>query len=253
MRLRAFPKLATMILVTAVLVLPLAAVRATGTLTRRPIPRAALLIASLWSGLLCKILGLRVDVSGRPPHGRYVLVANHLSYLDIWVLLWHCPSVFVAKGEISGWPVFGWIARLAGTLFVDQQSRGDVVRIGRRMTELLRAGIPLTLFPEGAASSGMDVRPFMPSLLEPAASTGTPCFGAALTYETTDPSIAPGDHICWHDSSSFLTHILRVAGAKDLRATVQFTDAAVRSDDRKELARVLRETVTSSFVPVRQA
>jgi len=253
MRLRGFFKLVTMVLVTAVLVVPLTVVRLAGAMVGRPVTRAALGIGSLWSRLQCGILGLQVDVLGRPPDGRYVMVANHLSYLDIWVLLWLCPSVFVAKGEIADWPLFGWVARSAGTLFVDRETRADVLRVGRQMTERLDAGIPLTLFPEGAASPGVDVRPFMPSLLQPAAATGAPCYGATLSYESTDPSIAPGSHICWHDSSPFLPHILRLADARDLRATVRFTDEPVRSRDRKELARLLREAVASNFEPVRQA
>lgn len=249
---RGLVKLVIMAAWTMLLVLPTALARAAGLFSRHPINGAALHLGGLWSRWNCRILGLRVDVTGTPPRGRYVLVANHLSYLDIWVLQGLCPSVFVAKREIAAWPGFGWVARLAGVLFVDRQKRGDVVRVGRQMTDRLEAGFPLTLFPEGRATAGEEVLPFGPSLLEPAASTGTECYGATLSYDTSDPSIVPGPHICWYDSAPFYPHFIRLASARDLRASVRFTSEPVRSADRKELARQLRDAVAENFTPVRQ-
>ena len=114
-------------------------------------------------------------MEGTPPRGLFLLASNHLSYLDIMVLGSLAPSLFVAKSEIRSWPLFGWISRGAGTLFVDRERPKDVVRVGGEMVERLEAGLSLTLFPEGKSTRGVDVQPFMPSLLEAAARTGVAC------------------------------------------------------------------------------
>src|SRR5262245_47723374 len=80
-----------------------------------------------WSRWLCSILGIRVLATGKPTGKTYVVASNHVSYLDILVLGSLYPSQFVAKQEIRGWPLFGWISRGAGTLFVDRDSPRDAV------------------------------------------------------------------------------------------------------------------------------
>lgn len=206
-----------------------------------------------WGWLTCRILGVRVTADGPRPRGLFLVACNHLSYLDILVLSSLYPSTFVAKREIASWPVFGWIARGAGTIFVDRERPRDVVRVGREMTSRLRAGVALTLFPEGRSTPGSEVLPFQPSLLEPAAAVGVPCFAVALTYETPGVSIPPSVTVCWYDRMDFVSHIVRLMRIPRIEARVRFAGPPVVSTDRKTLATRLETSVRTVFEPVRQA
>jgi 1-acyl-sn-glycerol-3-phosphate acyltransferase len=220
---------------------------------RRTAGRVGAAACRLWGCAMCAILGVRREVEGRIPSGGAFLVAsNHLSYLDILVLGSLYPSLFLAKREIASWPLFGWIARGAGTLFIDREQAKDVVRAGREMSERLELGLPLTIFPEGRSSRGVEILPFQPSLLEPAARAGVPCFAASISYDTPGAALPPSRTICWHDSESLLTHFPRLIGLKRVVARVRFADVPVRSSDRKSLASALWAQANASFRPVRQ-
>ena len=202
---------------------------------------------------MCAILSVQRDVDGPIPRdGAFLVASNHLSYLDILVLGSLYPTLFLAKREIASWPVFGFVARGAGTLFVDREQVRDVVRAGREMSDRLELGIPVTIFPEGRSSRGTEILPFQPSLLEPAARGGIPCWAASISYETPGSERAPSRTICWHDSESLLTHFPRLIGLRHVIAHVRFAPLPVTSNDRKALASALWERATSSFVPVRQ-
>jgi 1-acyl-sn-glycerol-3-phosphate acyltransferase len=217
----------------------------------RRIARVGALATSRWGRVMCAVLGVEVRVEGAVPRGGVFLVAsNHLSYLDIFVLGSLYPSLFVAKREIAGWPVFGRVARIAGTLFVDREQARDVVRAGRLMAEHLHEGVPLTIFPEGKSTPGVEVLPFLPSLLEPAARAGVPCWAASLRYETPGEVLSPSVTVCWYDSSSFPAHFARLVGLKRIVATVRFAPTPLTSGDRKELARSLWREVRAGFEPI---
>jgi len=207
----------------------------------------------LWGRTMCAILSIRCDVDGPVPgEGIFLVASNHVSYLDILVLGSLYPSLFLAKREIASWPVFGWIARGAGTLFIDRDQAKDVVRAGREMSDRLKLGLPLTIFPEGRSSRGAVILPFQPSLLEPAARAGVPCWAACISYETPGSALPPARTICWHDSESLFTHFPRLVGLKRVVARVRFAESPVRSHDRKVLANALWEKANASFTPVRQ-
>lgn len=252
--LRLYFRVVAAVLATAFCALVPAVVRVLTFGAMRPASVVGAHCCRLWGRWMCAILGLRVEVEGRPPHGLFLLASNHLSYLDIMVLGTFAPSLFVAKQEIRSWPLFGWISRGAGTLFVDRDRPKDVVRVGAEMVDRLRAGLSLTLFPEGRSTRGLDVLPFMPSLLEAAARTGVPCHAVALGYDAPDfEDLPPAVTVCWYDRAAFVPHITRLMQIDGVVAHVRFVGEPVRSDDRKELARELRDRVAGAFRPVRQS
>jgi 1-acyl-sn-glycerol-3-phosphate acyltransferase len=214
---------------------------------------AGALSCRAWGRAMCAILAVERDVLGSVPEGGVFLVAaNHLSYVDILVLGSLYPSVFLAKREIATWPVFGWIARGAGTLFVDRDQPKDVVRAGREMSDRLALGVPMTIFPEGRSSPGIEILPFQPALLEPAARAGIPCFAVSISYETPGSAASPSHTVCWYDSENFVTHFKRLVSLRRVVARVRFTGPALVSSDRKTLARELWERASASFEPIRQ-
>jgi 1-acyl-sn-glycerol-3-phosphate acyltransferase len=246
-------KLPAVVVTTLLFALIAAAFRLAAPRPGRATERMGAACCHLWSRSLCAILSIRRDVEGPVPRqGAFLVASNHLSYLDILVLGSLYPSAFLAKREIASWPIFGIVARGAGTLFVDREQARDVVRAGREIAERLRLGLPVTIFPEGRSSAGTEILPFQPSLLEPAARAGVPCWAASITYETPGAAQAPVHTVCWHDSESLLTHFPRLIGLRRVIARVRFAPMPVTSGDRKVLASTLWERANASFVPVRQ-
>jgi 1-acyl-sn-glycerol-3-phosphate acyltransferase len=188
-----------------------------------------------------KVLKVDVSFEGRPPrHG--LLVSNHLSYLDVVVLASIVPAIFVAKKEVRSWPVFGWFARCAGTIFVDRQSRYDVGRVTREMHETLDLGAVVVLFPEGTSSAGTSVLPFRSSLLEPLRSPKHLAGVAAIDYQLPDGCVQ--EEVCYWGDHNFGAHLLNLLTKKKVQAKVRFgLPHCPLAMSRKQLASDLRESV----------
>src|SRR5437773_7774078 len=103
-----------------------------------------------------------------------LLVCNHLSYLDIVVLSSIRPCIFVAKRDVRAWPLFGWLARAAGTIFVERNCRSAAAHEVARISSAIESGLLVVLFPEGTSSDGATVLPFKSSLLQAAISARCP-------------------------------------------------------------------------------
>jgi len=171
-----------------------------------------------------------------------LLVSNHLSYVDILVIASITPAMFVAKREVKSWPVFGFFARLAGTVFVDRERR---TRVGQTTSEIETAlddGALVVLFPEGTSSNGDTVLPFKSSLLEPATRQSHALFASHIQYEIDDGDVR--DEVCyWRDAHTLLPHLLNLLSKKTIRAEVRFTQLRESSSDRKELAKQLHSEI----------
>lgn len=157
-----------------------------------------------WSALLCAVCGLRVRRAGVAlpadladtgmqawSPGRLVL-ANHVSWIDIFALNAMLPGRFVAKAEIGRWPLLGRLVALSGTIFIERGRRHAVAAINHRVRDCLKAGESVVVFPEGTTTDGTHLLPFHSNLLAPAVDTGAPIWPVALRY-TSDgrPTRAP--------------------------------------------------------------
>ncbi len=139
----------------------------TGSRARRAAARG-------WARSLARILGMRVRVEGAAPAAPCLLVANHLSYVDVVALWCATEGSFVAKSEVASWPLVGALGRIAQTLFIDRSSRRDVVRVIGEMERTLARGESVILFGEGTSTRGDRVLPFKSSLFEAALRSGRP-------------------------------------------------------------------------------
>ena len=138
-----------------------------------------------WSAKLLRILDVRVKARGmRPRAGTrpVMLVANHVSWLDIHVLHALTPVRFVAKADMQDWPLLGWLAKAAGTLFVDRGRRRDTARINHHIGDALRGGDCVGVFPEGTTTYGDQLLRFHGSLLQPAIHQDALLIPVALRY-----------------------------------------------------------------------
>lgn len=204
----------------------------------------------LWSRGLCRVLGVRVRVVGVAPRGSFLLVANHLSYLDVIVLGGLAPCAFVAKAEVARWPVLGFLARTFGTLFVERENKRALGTLNRRVAERLAQGQALVLFPEGTSTAGARVLPFRPALLEPAAALGLPVCFAALRYATPPGERPASEVVCWWGDMTFGAHVLELLRLAHVEATVFFGAEPIAAPDRKALAVRLQAAVAERFEPL---
>jgi 1-acyl-sn-glycerol-3-phosphate acyltransferase len=172
-----------------------------------------------------------------------LLVANHLSYLDIVLLSSLTPCVFVAKNEVKEWPVFGWFARLAGTVFVDRNDRRDAARANELIRSALREGALVVLFPEGTSSNGSTVLPFKSSLLQAAIGERVPITVAALRYELADGDA--GAEVCYWGEHTLVPHLVKLLSKREVKASVSFAEMTNTWRDRKKLAAQLHAEVSA--------
>jgi 1-acyl-sn-glycerol-3-phosphate acyltransferase len=176
-------------------------------------------------------LDIAYTVEGEPAtHG--LVVANHLSYIDIIVLSAAMPCFFVAKMEIGGWPFFGRAARSGGTIFVDRGSLESAQSVAEQMKERLQLPIqvPVLLFPEGTSTDGSEVIRFHSRLIDPATSLGVPITTAAIRYAIHDGT--PERELCWYGDETFVDHLWKVLGVGGFEAEVRFGEPRVYTDRR---------------------
>jgi len=122
-----------------------------------------------WSRLLMRLIGVRVTVRGQPClDGAVLWVANHVSWIDIYILAGVRGILFIAKSEIRKWPVLGWLVAKVGTVFLQRGQRNSLKLVTEQMAQCFGQGEALGLFAEGTTSSGLDVLPFHASLFDPA-------------------------------------------------------------------------------------
>jgi 1-acyl-sn-glycerol-3-phosphate acyltransferase len=199
-----------------------------------------------WAAATLQLLGVRLQLRGEPPvAGPVLLVANHISWLDIIVLhaARHCR--FVSKDDVRGWPLVGLLATGAGTLYVRRSSARDAMRVVHHMTEALRQGDVLAVFPEGTTSDGLSLLPFHANLLQAAISAPSPVLPVALSYAERGVA-GPSQAMSYIGDESLLGSIWRTLGATGLSATVVF-GARQTADgrDRRTWARDLRDAVSA--------
>lgn len=211
------------------------------TRTRRARLRDA--VMHRWARQVVRVLGIRPRVDGAPPTGGGLLVANHLSYVDVLVFAAIRPVSFLAKAEVSRWPVLGWIARVVGVQFVVREDKRNLANVAARLDGEVRRGHLVLVFAEGTSSAGDDVLPFRPAMLAPAAAARMPVAHAAIRYETPAGSPPARESVCWWGDMAFVPHLRALLRLSAIEAKVRFCERAVVGDDRKALARALHAGV----------
>jgi 1-acyl-sn-glycerol-3-phosphate acyltransferase len=194
-----------------------------------------------WSAGLLRAAGLTLNVSGVSRPGATLIVANHVSWLDIAAIHAAAPHArFVSKADVLRWPLLGWLIRSAGTLFIERERKRDAVRVVHAMAESLRAGDTVAIFPEGTTGAGPELLPFHANLLQAAVATGTPVQPVVLRFADAQQPFSPA--VLYLGETTLLQSIWRVLSATDLCAHVQLlTPIATAHADRRALAEHLRE------------
>jgi 1-acyl-sn-glycerol-3-phosphate acyltransferase len=211
--------------------------------------RAQIEMMQRWYLRAARALKLRIDVRGAPPLDRAepaLLVANHVSWLDIVVINVVCPARFVAKSEIREWPLVGFLCDRLGTLFIERGRRRDTGRVNETMRAALEQGDRVVLFPEGTTSDGRFIHHFHASLLQPAVTIGATIYPTGLRYVNPDGSINV-DAAYWGDMS-LLQSMLLLAAQREVLAEVIFAPPiATAQRKRRELARAAEQAIATAL------
>ena len=197
-----------------------------------------------WAMALLGHLGIALQVRGPVPRqGPVLLVANHLSWLDIVVIhaAGHCR--FVSKSDVQGWPLIGALATAAGTLYIERSTRRDALRVVHQMADALRAGEVLAVFPEGTTGDGRTLLPFHANLLQAAVSAPAPVQPVGLRFidaATGDTTCAPS----YIGDETLVGSIWRTLCADSIEAVVHFGPVEQpEGRDRRAWAQDLHATI----------
>ncbi|MNZ33548.1 2-acyl-glycerophospho-ethanolamine acyltransferase [compost metagenome] len=198
-----------------------------------------------WLARLSAALPFRIEVHGRLPEQPALWVANHVSWMDIPLLGALQPLSFLSKSEVRQWPLAGWLAEKAGTLFI-RRGAGDSQQVGRQISEHLARGHSLLVFPEGTTTDGRGVRTFHGRLLTSAIETGVPLQPVALRYRRDEDvdELAPfiGD-------DELTSHLRRLFGEDRGTVEIHLLDMLPSvGQDRSQLARRAREMILERIV-----
>jgi 1-acyl-sn-glycerol-3-phosphate acyltransferase len=202
--------------------------------------------------IVAKIIGMRLKVQGQPPKGPFLLVSNHLSYVDIIAFASQSNCTFIAKREVSTWPLIGMLARSMNTIFIDRTNRNDIPRVLFATKRALLDGQNVVLFAEGTSSAGETVLPFKSALLEIAAQLNCPVSYASLSYHSPVDNAPAHLSVCWWGDMTFLKHLFNLLRLPFFNATLVFGETSVTTNDRKTLARELWTQVHRQFTTVIQ-
>lgn len=197
-----------------------------------------------WSGRMLELMDIRLVVQGTPPsQGPVLVVCNHLSWLDITAIHAARHMRFVAKSGVRHWPLIGTLSDGAGTLYLERERRRDALRVVHHMTEALRAGDLIAVFPEGTTGDGRALLPFHANLLQAAISSGAPVLPVALRFADAasfETSFAPR----YIDDDSLAMSVWRTLRAPPLVAIVRFGEAQASSGrERRAWAQALHAQV----------
>ncbi|HEX6549780.1 MAG TPA: lysophospholipid acyltransferase family protein [Gammaproteobacteria bacterium] len=228
-----------LMLITVRVIVPEAASRLGSRLTRR------------WLRMLGRILGVLVFAYGEPSTTPALYVANHISWLDIVVLADVVAADFVAKQEVRGWPLVGWLAHVGGTLFVRRADFGAARRMQEHMAQRLAAGRNLMLFPEGTTTVGDVPNPFKPRLFQAAIRAGAVVQPVAISYQGSSEF---RKCVAFVGEQSLLQNLWFLLGIRSLSVTIRLMPPLVcQSASTRMLAITAWESVRQGLETAGQA
>jgi 1-acyl-sn-glycerol-3-phosphate acyltransferase len=199
-----------------------------------------------WHGRLCRALGVRVQVSGAVAE-RCLLVANHVSWLDVPALGAQAELAFLSKAEVRRWPLVGWMASLAGTLFIERGAN-QVGLVAREIAIAVAAGRSLVIFPEGTTSDGRQVRRFHPRLFSAVQQPGLGIQPVAIGYRRGG-CMTPDLSVPYIDDDTLLANLLRVLQHPDLVVSIELLPPLWPGDGdhRRRLAERTRGAIAGAL------
>lgn len=202
-----------------------------------------------WSARLVALCGIRIDLrmpEGLRPAERALVVSNHVSWLDIFVINTVLPCRFVAKSDIRSWPAIGWLCMKAGTIFIARGRVRDVRRIFEQLVAALRSGEHVAFFPEGSTARPGTLLPFHANLFEAAIDAGVPVQPFALQY--LDDQGKLHEAADFSGDISFAQSALAIAGARGIAVQlIMLPEISTQGTHRRELADTVQGAIRGAL------
>lgn len=208
-------------------------------------------IPHLFHRVLCKVVGIRIrEVGQRCREAPALILANHVSWLDICVISALGPVVFISKSEVARWPVFGWLAKLQRTIFIDRQARHRTGAATEEIGDRLLTGDAVVLFAEGTSSDGIRILPFRSALIgavhhalgksdHHSAITVQPMSLAYVKFSGLPIGRALRERVAWYGDVDLIPHFIGVLASGAIDVTVSWGEPIPydMQADRKQIAR----------------
>ncbi len=202
-----------------------------------------------WSAALLRILRVQLDarfVDGAPSQRNALVVANHVSWLDIFVVNAVQPCHFVAKADIRNWPVLGWLCEKAGTIFITRGRQREVRRVQEGLVVGILRGQRIAFFPEGTTSAQGELLPFHSNLFEAAITAGVPVKPYALRYLDAQGALHPAANFI--GETTFVDSLMMILKARGMRAQlIELPLIDSTGLQRRELAQRARAVVAETL------
>ena len=204
-------------------------------------------IIRFWCKRLLSIFEISVEVTGLESNlvnqKKYLMVANHISWMDIIVIQSIKPCIFVAKSDVASWPLFGWVAQMTGTIFIKRDKISDIKKALKKMKRrLIKRSV--CIFPEGTSTNGRYLLPFKSNLFQSSIDTQKSILPLCLRYEQKNIYT---DKTAFVDDMSLLDSIIKIKQEKDIRVVVEILQPIRPRDNRKELASYTQEIIRNNL------
>ena len=207
----------------------------------------------VWSLEMLRLSGMKLVVhndEARLDSG-VLVVGNHISWIDIYVINAWRPTPFVSKAEIRKWPVVGWLAHQLGTVFVQREKRSDAKRIMHELAERLNTGELMCVFPEGTTTDGQSLLPFHANMFQAAVSASVPVQPICLMYEDAQGRLSTAP--AYIGDMSLNDSLNALLAATPLTAHLYVCDALATGADRRLLASEAQASVQAALDRMRGA
>jgi 1-acyl-sn-glycerol-3-phosphate acyltransferase len=204
-------------------------------------------IIRFWCKRLLSIFEISVEVTGLESNlvnqKKYLMVANHISWMDIIVIQSIKPCIFVAKSDVASWPLFGWVAQMTGTIFIKRDKISDIKKALKKMKRrLIKRSV--CIFPEGTSTNGRYLLPFKSNLFQSSIDTQKSILPLCLRYEQKNIYT---DKTAFVDDMSLLDSIIKIKQEKDIRVVVEILQPIRPRYNRKELASYIQEIIRKNL------
>ncbi|HOJ49733.1 MAG TPA: lysophospholipid acyltransferase family protein [Spirochaetota bacterium] len=215
--------------------------------------RKQLATTSFFCKVLNKLIGIKINVNGIENFKVFengLIVANHLSYIDILVLISEVPSIFISSVEVEKTFLLGYIVKLGGAIFIERRSRKDIKKEIEKITKKLKDGFNVAFFPEGTTTNGDKIKGFKSSFFESAAESSVNILPVCIFYDkinNKDINESNRDKVFYYGNMKFFSHFFKLLFVKNIKIRVDFLEPIKDLKDRKELSQIAYEKVSYKY------
>ena len=199
-----------------------------------------------WSLRLLKIFNVKVIVNGNLKkilsNKNYLIVSNHISWVDIFVINSICPVTFVAKHSVSKWPFIGWLAKATDTIFIERNKISNIKEISRKIEYFLMSKGSIFIFPEGTSTDGSFVLPFKSNLFQTAINSDSEVLPIVIQYQSNKKFTSAPSYI---DDMNLLDSIFNLIKLDNIDAKITILNLMTKDESRKSLARKTYQKINS--------